>query len=129
VILDNCCYHCLGISKYIYENFQDQFQTTARSKQTQAYSDLTQSEYSTFSSSNFFWENLEKTALTLGELAEVYLYKAPSFPEEAVSVSGSTFAYPYVYSDTSIRQDAPKSPGSNLISQNHYSGSTMQALM
>jgi hypothetical protein len=30
---------------------------------------------------------LEKTALTLGELAEVYLYKTPYFPEEAVSVS------------------------------------------
>jgi hypothetical protein len=46
--------------------------------------------YSSFESSNFFWENLEKTALTLGELAEVYLYTAPSFQEEAVSVSGST---------------------------------------
>ncbi len=87
------------------------------------------SVYSTFSSSNFFWENLEKTALTLGELAEVYLYKAPSFPEEAVSVSGSTFAYPYVSNNTSIRQDAPRSVESILISQNHYSGSTMQGMM
>jgi hypothetical protein len=86
-------------------------------------------ENSTFSSSNFFWENLEKTALTLSDLAEFHLYKAPYFSEEAVSVSGSTFAYPYVSNNTGIRQDDPRSPGSNLISQNHYFGSAMQGMM
>lgn len=85
--------------------------------------------YLRFPSSNFLWENLEKTALTLGELTEVYLYKAPYFPEEAVSLSGSTSVYQYVSDYTGSRQDAPRSPGSNLISQKHYSGSTMQALM
>ena len=81
--------------------------------------------YSTFTSSNFFGEALEKTALTLSDLAEVQSYKVPHFPEDAVSVSGSTFAYSYVTSDTHISQDAPRNPGSILVSQNYYSGSTM----
>lgn len=84
--------------------------------------------YLTFASSNFFWENLEKTALTLSDLAEFHLYKAPCFPEDAVSVSGSTVAYPYVSSDTGSRQDGVGSLGSILIPQNHYSGSTMQSV-
>lgn len=63
------------------------------------------SVYSSFTSSNFFWEALEKTVLTLSDLAEAQNYKAPYFPEEAVSVSGSTVAYPYVSSDTGIKQD------------------------
>lgn len=66
--------------------------------------------------------------MTLSELSEVYLYKAPTFPEESVSVSGSTVAYPYVSSDTGIRLDELERPGSVLITQNHYSGSTMQSI-
>lgn len=83
----------------------------------------------TFASSNFFWENLEKTALTLSDLAEFHLYKAPYFPEESVSVSGSTFAYPYVSSDTGIKQEGLENPGLILKPKKYCSGSTVQAIV
>jgi site-specific DNA recombinase len=44
----------------------------------------------TFSSSNFFFENLENTALALNELAHTYSCPVPEFPQTALSVSGST---------------------------------------
>ena len=98
----------------IANNLQDQAVETEKFHQV----------YLRFSSSNYFWENLEKTAEVLEELEGQLAF----FQKPVVSMTGATPTSTYFYATNSTQIPDIHPRISGLDSTQTYSGSTSQRL-
>ena len=84
--------------------------------------------YSSFTSSNFFWESLEQLALETNYLTKTYITEIPRFPATSITVSGITYNPIYSSTTTSLNPitNLTLETNKSQVFVSSYSGDTMQ---
>jgi DNA invertase Pin-like site-specific DNA recombinase len=85
--------------------------------------------YSSFTSSNFFWESLEHLVLESNYLTQPYSTEIPHFPTSSMTISGNTLNPIYSSTTTSLNPITNMTLESNKsqVFVSSYSGDTMHA--